>query len=125
MFLLEKIEDCLYNRVDLLMPLNLSLKRSLAKVRWHLCSALPGEKHMLAYLVDAFTDTRFAGNPAGVVLDGSKYSAAEKQKIAAEIKASETAFVSTSDLADYKVSFLHPVLKSTFVVMPQLLCSTH
>jgi PhzF family phenazine biosynthesis protein len=71
---------------------------------------------MLIFLVDAFTETRFEGNPAGVVLldSGDSISAEEKQKMAAEIKASETAFVSTSNVADYKVEFFTPKAQIDF-----------
>ncbi len=45
-------------------------------------------------LVDAFTAVPFAGNPAGVVvLDGGPVDADWAQRIAAEVGASETAFV--------------------------------
>lgn len=47
---------------------------------------------MSIFLVDAFTDVRFAGNRAGVVLDSEHYSKDLKQKIAAELNASETVF---------------------------------
>ena len=43
-------------------------------------------------LVDAFCDQAFAGNPAGVVLDGEGLSDAAMQKVARELNASETAF---------------------------------
>ncbi|HET7874118.1 MAG TPA: PhzF family phenazine biosynthesis protein [Methylomirabilota bacterium] len=45
--------------------------------------------------VDAFTDRPFAGNPAGVVLDGAGLSEAEMQRIAAEMSLAATAFVSS------------------------------
>jgi trans-2,3-dihydro-3-hydroxyanthranilate isomerase len=63
---------------------------------------------MQAFIIDAFTDTRFEGNTAGVVLDAESYSTAQKQKIAAEINAAETAFVSRSEVADFKVEFFTP-----------------
>jgi trans-2,3-dihydro-3-hydroxyanthranilate isomerase len=44
------------------------------------------------YVVDAFSDRAFAGNPAGVVLDAADLPAAVLQRIAAELKHSETAF---------------------------------
>ncbi|MFL5408538.1 MAG: PhzF family phenazine biosynthesis protein [Myxococcales bacterium] len=44
------------------------------------------------YVVDAFSDRPFGGNPAGVVLDGATLPAEEMQRIAAELKHSETAF---------------------------------
>jgi PhzF family phenazine biosynthesis protein len=44
------------------------------------------------YVIDAFTDAPFRGNPAGVVLDGSDLDAKLMQRIAAELRHSETAF---------------------------------
>lgn len=58
--------------------------------------------------VDAFTTIPFGGNPAGVVTDASQISDDEKQKIAREMNLSETAFVSHSDVADFKVQFFTP-----------------
>jgi trans-2,3-dihydro-3-hydroxyanthranilate isomerase len=69
---------------------------------------------MFAYLIDAFTDKRFEGNPAGVVLDADSLTKEEKQKIASEIHASETAFVSKSTVADYKVEFFTPITEVDF-----------
>lgn len=59
-------------------------------------------------LVDAFTDTPLNGNPAGVVIDADGMSDAIMQKIANEIHASETAFVFSSDMADFHVRFFTP-----------------
>lgn len=48
---------------------------------------------MRAFVVDAFTDVAFRGNPAGVVfLDGVRGDA-WMQSLAAELRHSETAFV--------------------------------
>jgi PhzF family phenazine biosynthesis protein len=47
---------------------------------------------MPCYVVDAFTDRAFGGNPAGVVLDGAELTAEQMQRIASEMKHSETAF---------------------------------
>lgn len=58
--------------------------------------------------VDAFTTIPFGGNPAGVVTDASCITEDEKQKIAREMNLSETAFVSPSDVADFKVQFFTP-----------------
>ena len=44
-------------------------------------------------LVDAFAETRFTGNPAGVVLDADRLNDKQMQVIAREINASETAFL--------------------------------
>ena len=45
------------------------------------------------YQVDAFTDTAFAGNPAGVCLLGGELPDAWMQDVAAEMALSETAFL--------------------------------
>lgn len=58
--------------------------------------------------VDAFTKLPFGGNPAGVVTDASGLTDKEKQKIAREMNLSETAFVSPSAVADFKVRFFTP-----------------
>ena len=48
------------------------------------------------YTVDSFTDKSFSGNPAGVcLLMGAKLEDSVLKKIAAEMRHSETAFVST------------------------------
>ena len=69
---------------------------------------------MEIYLVDAFTTERFKGNSAGVVLDADRLSSEQKQTIAREINASETAFVSKSDLANFKVDFFTPTTEIDF-----------
>ncbi|WP_447004548.1 PhzF family phenazine biosynthesis protein [Saccharothrix isguenensis] len=48
---------------------------------------------MEIYVVDAFTDRAFAGNPAGVVLLEGPVDDAWMQSVAAEMKHAETAFV--------------------------------
>ncbi|MBX9949988.1 MAG: PhzF family phenazine biosynthesis isomerase [Candidatus Obscuribacterales bacterium] len=63
---------------------------------------------MKAYMVDAFTTNRFEGNRAGVVLEADQLSAKERQQLAYEIGASETAFVSHSKNADFNVEFYTP-----------------
>ena len=49
------------------------------------------------YQVDAFTKTRFTGNPAGVVPDARGLSDAQMQHIARELNNSETAFLFPPD----------------------------
>ena len=44
------------------------------------------------YVVDAFSAQALSGNPAGVLLDGSELDSKAMQKIAGELKHSETAF---------------------------------
>lgn len=48
---------------------------------------------MDAYVVNAFTDAAFGGNPAGVVLLDAPAEAAWMQAVAAQLKHAETAFV--------------------------------
>ncbi len=58
--------------------------------------------------IDAFTCIPFGGNPAGVVTNAENLSDEIKQKIAREMNLSETAFISSSDKADFKVRFFTP-----------------
>lgn len=60
-------------------------------------------KERTLFHVDAFTTTRFRGNPAGVVLNADGMSDAEMQDLARELKHSETAFVLAPDGADHDV----------------------
>jgi PhzF family phenazine biosynthesis protein len=55
------------------------------------------------FQVDAFTRTRFAGNPATVVLDADGQSDAALAAIAREFSHAETAFVSAASGADHDV----------------------
>lgn len=59
-------------------------------------------------IVNAFVDEPGGGNPAGVVLDAQHYTTSQKQSIAAAVGMSETAFVSPSSIADFKVEFFTP-----------------
>lgn len=60
--------------------------------------------------VDAFTDTLFGGNPAGVVTNADELTDQEMKNIAREMNLSETAFVlePSSDKADVKLRFFTP-----------------
>ncbi len=69
---------------------------------------------MQIYLVDAFTETRFEGNPAGVVLDADNLSQLEMQKLARELNASETAFVKTGTNGNFDVQFYTPTTEIDF-----------
>jgi len=51
-------------------------------------------KNLRFSLVDAFAERPFQGNAAGVVLDADKLADEQMQRVAREINASETAFVS-------------------------------
>lgn len=57
--------------------------------------------------IDAFTNEAFTGNPAGVTFS-SDLNENEKQLIANEMNLSETAFVSNSDKADFKLQWFTP-----------------
>ncbi|MFB6207319.1 MAG: PhzF family phenazine biosynthesis protein [Haloglomus sp.] len=59
-------------------------------------------------LVDAFTEEPMAGNPAGVVPDATGLGDEQCQAIAAEIGASETAFVLPSDGGDRRLRYFTP-----------------
>lgn len=59
------------------------------------------------YQIDAFTKEIFYGNPAGVIFHNS-LSDSDKQLIAREMNLSETAFISYSKLADYKLQWFTP-----------------
>ena len=63
------------------------------------------------YVVDAFSAQAFGGNPAGVVLDGAELSDAQMQRIASEMKHSETAFPLPSRAAgsDFHLRWFTPV----------------
>lgn len=69
------------------------------------------------FQVDAFTDTAFAGNPAGVVLDAGVLSEAEMQAIARELNNGDTAFVLPPAAPDHDVAvrFFTPRKEAPFV----------
>lgn len=59
-------------------------------------------------IVNAFVDGEQGGNPAGVVLQADALDARQKQAIAAQVGLSETAFVSCSQSAAFKLEFFTP-----------------
>lgn len=63
---------------------------------------------MKLFHVNAFTEHADGGNPAGVVLDADHLTTSDKLAIAKEVGYSETAFVSKSSVADFKVEFFTP-----------------
>lgn len=69
---------------------------------------------MQIYLVDAFTETRFEGNAAGVVLDADHLSVTEMQRLARELNASETAFVKAGTNGSFDVRFYTPTTEINF-----------
>lgn len=58
--------------------------------------------------VNAFTESLRGGNPAGVVLDSPDLTGEQMKHISKELAVSETAFVFSSKLADFKVRFFSP-----------------
>lgn len=69
------------------------------------------------FQVDAFTSTRFAGNPAGVVLNAECLQDTEMQALARELNNADTAFVlpPTGDDHDIRVRFFTPRSEAAFV----------
>ncbi len=62
--------------------------------------------------VDAFTDTAFAGNPAGVCLPGEPLSADYMQALAKELGIAETAFVTaTADPHTFNLRWFSPLVE--------------
>ncbi len=59
-------------------------------------------------IVNAFIDGNNGGNPAGVVLNANDFSQHQKLRIAQKVGLSETAFVSKSSSAEYKLEFFTP-----------------
>ena len=59
-------------------------------------------------ILNAFSIGSTGGNPAGVVLDADNLSKAQMQDIASRMGLSETAFVSSSNVADFKLNFFTP-----------------
>lgn len=60
------------------------------------------------FLINSFAKTAEGGNAAGVVLDADGFKDDDMKKIAKILGHSETAFVSKSEVADFKVRFFTP-----------------
>lgn len=69
------------------------------------------------FQVDAFTDRRFTGNPAGVVLGADVLADEEMLAIARELNNADTAFVLKPEGADHdlRVRFFTPRTEASFV----------
>lgn len=65
-------------------------------------------KKVHVHQVDAFTDERFGGNPAGVVLDADDLDEVTMRKIARELNLSETAFVLPSEKGSFQMRYFTP-----------------
>lgn len=66
---------------------------------------------MKFYIVDAFTETLFGGNPAGVVVlpDGKDFPSDEMMvKTAAELRYSETAFIKRINEKEFNIRYFTP-----------------
>jgi PhzF family phenazine biosynthesis protein len=59
-------------------------------------------------IINAFSINNTGGNPAGVVLNSDELTSQQKQAIALKLGLSETAFVSSSAVADFKLDFFTP-----------------
>ncbi len=59
-------------------------------------------------IVDAFTTEPLGGNPAGVIPDAEGLDAEQMAAVADELGASETAFVTESDVADRRLRYVTP-----------------
>jgi PhzF family phenazine biosynthesis protein len=59
-------------------------------------------------ILNAFVDNDKGGNPAGVVLNADHLTKEQKLHIAKAVGLSETAFVSQSEIADFKLDFFTP-----------------
>jgi PhzF family phenazine biosynthesis protein len=71
---------------------------------------------MKVFIIDAFTDNAFKGNPAGVCLLESEITVETMQAIANELNLSETAFLSQSENSDteYSVRYFTPTVEIDF-----------
>lgn len=58
--------------------------------------------------VDAFTNEKFGGNPAGVVLDADELDESTMRKITRELNLSETAFVFPSQTSRFQMRYFTP-----------------
>ena len=63
---------------------------------------------MKIYRVNAFTEVPHGGNPAGVILKADLLNVNKMLDIAKDVGYSETAFVSDSNLADFKIRYFTP-----------------
>jgi PhzF family phenazine biosynthesis protein len=66
-----------------------------------------------AHIINAFVDGKIGGNSAGVILDADDLSRGQKLEIASKIGLSETAFVSSSVVAEFKLEFFTPTKQIT------------
>jgi trans-2,3-dihydro-3-hydroxyanthranilate isomerase len=65
-------------------------------------------KNMIVKKVNAFTESKYGGNPAGVVLNSPKLSDEQMKKISKIMQVSETAFIFPSKVANFRLRFFSP-----------------
>jgi PhzF family phenazine biosynthesis protein len=77
----------------------------------------PATRTVRVFQVDAFTSRRFAGNPAGVVLDADVLGEAEMQAIARELNNGDTVFALRPAAPDHDIAvrFFTPRTEAAFV----------
>ncbi|SHL01520.1 phenazine biosynthesis protein PhzF family [Alicyclobacillus tolerans] len=82
----------------------------LTDIHGHIQRLTSGGYHLEIWLVDAFTRQPFSGNPAGVVPLANGLTEEDMQKIAREINASETVFITTASnsQADLRLRYFTP-----------------
>lgn len=85
------------------------------------------------YIVDVFTDKKYAGNQLAVFLDAENLSSEEMQKIAREINFAESTFVTKLDKENNKADIKifapsqemmfagHPIIGTSWVLMNKIL----
>ncbi len=66
---------------------------------------------MRVFVVDAFTDAAFSGNPAGVVLLDAPADARWMQQVAAEMNHAETAFVVLGSTGEFPLRWFTPAVE--------------
>jgi PhzF family phenazine biosynthesis protein len=71
---------------------------------------------MKVFIIDAFTDKPFKGNPAGVCIIEGKLTVDTMQSIANELNLSETAFLSQAENSDtdYSIRYFTPTVEIDF-----------
>ena len=77
------------------------------------------------YQVDSFTNEKFKGNPAGVVLNAEGLTDQEMLNIARELNSSETAFILPPDGADHEVKIRYFTPKTEVPVCGHATIAAH
>lgn len=72
------------------------------------------------YYIDAFTSNPFEGNPCAVFPEADGLSEAQMQNLAKETNLPETAFVFSTDKADFKVRYFTPRSEIPFAGHPTI-----